>query len=143
MKIVTYEATGDWAAALRREASRPVGIVETRSEAELLGELARSPAAVAAIEVVESRLESAITMISKVARQFPRAAAVALTDRGLGRFESILREAGAAHVIYSTRQACEIVAIAQEHLASVGQNDFNAEEANFEQQILAHLPWGS
>jgi DNA-binding NarL/FixJ family response regulator len=143
MKIVIYEATGDWAVALRRELSPPVVVLETRSADEMFRELSQFPAAVAAVEITESRAESAIASVAKVSRQFPRAAVVALADRGLSRFESIVREAGAAHVVYSTRQAREIAAIAQQHLAGGDQNDFNAEDGSFEQQILARLPWGS
>jgi hypothetical protein len=143
MKIVIYEATGDWAVALRREALPPLGVVETRSTDELLRELSQSPAAVVAIEISASRIEDAIAKVAKIGRQFPRAVIVALTNRPLGRLEPIIRESGAAHVVSSTRQAAEITAIAQKHLASMDQNDFNAEEGNYEQQILAHLPWGS
>jgi hypothetical protein len=143
MKIVIYEATGSWATALRREASPPLGIVETRSMDELLRELSKSPTAVAAIEISTSPIESAIATAAKIARGFSRTVIVALADRILGRFEPIIRESGAAHVVYSTRQAAEIVAIAQKHLASMDENDFNAEEGNYEQQIFAHLPWDS
>jgi hypothetical protein len=143
MKIVIYEATGDWAAALRREAFPQNTIVETRSADELLRELSQSPLGVAAIEISVSRIESAIATVTRISGKFPRAAVVALADRGLSRFESIVREAGAVHVIFSIRQSCEIAAIAQKHLASCGQNDFNAEEGNYEQQILTRLPWGS
>jgi hypothetical protein len=143
MKIVIYEATGDWAAALRREASPPLGIAETRSMDELLDALSQSSAAVAAIEISTSRVESGIAAVVRISRQFPRASIVALADRALGGFEPIIRESGVAHVIYSARRAAEIAAIAQKHLASMDENDFNAEEDNYEQQIFARLPWGS
>ncbi|MCC7087246.1 MAG: hypothetical protein IT427_19765 [Pirellulales bacterium] len=142
MNIVIYEATGDWAAALRRENS-PQAIVETRSVDELLHELAKSVAVVAAIEITDRHIESSMTTISRVSRRFPRIAVVALTDRKLSRMEWFIRESGAAHVVFSTRYAREIAAVAQQHLAGRDQNEFNTEESNLANQYLGHLPWGA
>jgi hypothetical protein len=142
MKIVIYEAAGDWAAALRREVSPQIGIVETRTTDEIFRELTQSPTSIAAVEVAKGRAEIAIATIAKINRQFSHAIVVAVAARGMIGLEVLLREAGAMHAIFSTRQAREIAAIAQKHLASMDQNDFNAEEGNFDQQIAARLPLG-
>lgn len=127
--------------ALRRERLPHAAVVETRSIDQLLEELARSTAAVVAIEVADNRIESSIAAVAQTARWHPGAVIVALANRKLGGYETVLREVGAAHVVVSPRQAREIVAIASQRLAATGENDFNAEEGSLEQQILARLPW--
>jgi DNA-binding NarL/FixJ family response regulator len=141
MKLVIYETTGDWAAMLRREVMPQVVVVETRSLDDLQRELSQSSAAVVGIEISAGRVSSSITAVAQTARRFPNTAIVALASRGLRRYEAVLREAGATHVVFSSRQVGEIAAIVKRRLAAEPENDFNAEETSLEEQVFARLPW--
>lgn len=135
MKLLIYESTGDWAAAIRRAASR-LPMVELRSFDDLQAELSRWPASVAVIEVAAARVEPAVRVIRDLTMRFPNAVVVAAAERSLVRSERLLREVGASHVVFSPRCTGEIVDIARRRLAADGPNDFNAEEMS---QILSQL----
>jgi hypothetical protein len=141
-KLILFEYTGQWASALRRELPQGVALVETRSLADLQHELEQAPSAVVGMEIAGDRVETSLAAIGQLVGKFPHAVIVALAQRRLAGYESLLREAGAAHVVFSSRQISEIAAIAGRRLAAEPDNDFNAGELNWQQQLAARLPWG-
>jgi hypothetical protein len=136
MRLLIFESTGDWAAALRREFSVGVAIVQLRSLEDLWNELMHDPQAVVVMEVAADRMEPWAGAIEKVARYYPDTVMVAVGDRGLRECETVLREAGAAHVVFSPRSVAEIAAIARRRLAADGSNDFNAQRRTLVEQLI-------
>jgi hypothetical protein len=61
---------------------------------------------------------------------------IAVADRDLAAIRPLLREAGAAHVVFSPRMLRPALRMADRHLAAVGHT-----ESNGLSEIFAILPW--
>lgn len=138
-KVIFCEKSGRWAAALRRALrDEPVSIAETRSLSQCDEALAAAPASLVAIEVTSKTLESLVQTIARVRNELPFARVVGLLDNGLDQAEPVLREAGAADLFHSLRDAPALARLAQRHLAltsPAGQS--------FHEAIAERLPWKS
>lgn len=115
-RLIVCEREGRWAAALRREtAGTGVRIWETRSVPECCEEAAISPASFVVLEVQGNLLE-AMRFISWQRRAAPLVRWAATVSRELAACESLLREAGAVHVVTSPRRLWLLVQTACRHL---------------------------
>jgi hypothetical protein len=136
-RCIVCERTATWGGALRLPLQR-VGrrIVETRSLDDCWSEVAASPASLVAVEATLANLDSLVPWIRRLKAAFPRACVVVLGSRGLETGQWLLREAGAAHVVFSPRQWQPVVRICQRHLGAEPSAD-DAER----QRIWRRLPW--
>lgn len=138
-RLIVLEKTGRWAAALRCAGGRrELPIREVRSFEQAEREFAEQPATMAAIEVSPV---SAIKVASHLAawrKRFPDARFVALADPELAPLEPALRDAGAVHVVYATRDLAATVRLIRRHLARIPRPAMTLEESIFER-----LPWGA
>jgi hypothetical protein len=131
------EKSGRWAAALRRAAEKlelPIG--EVRSLEQVGRELAEQSAAIVALEI---GLPSLVRMTSQLAlwrTRFAAARFVLLADSELAPLDPMLRDAGAVHIVYATRDLAATVRLIRRHLARVPQLEMTLEES-----IVARLPW--
>lgn len=142
--VIFCEATGQWAAAARSCMPAEVPLVQTRSIGELIERLANNPMAIAAIEWQSERAAWLLDETVQLCRHFPRALVVVLASRAQAGWESVAREAGAAHCIVSTRRLPELTQIALQHRRICEQQSLASDDpADLEERILASLPWGS
>jgi len=136
-RLIVCEKTGTWATALRRElAKRSIRVYQTRSLAECFGDLAVFPASFLVLELRESIVEEMIEHLGRLSREYAGARAVILARRGMEPYEWLLREAGAAHVVFSPRRLAPVADMAQRHLAVAPEAPLPLPE-----RILAELPW--
>jgi len=142
--IVVCEKTGRWADALRLALTRPMpdmrlrvaDVRETRSLDECGEAVESSPESVVVVEARGSNLSMLPSWIANLCRRFPRALVVAVADRELGAIRPLLREAGAAHVVFSPRMLRPALRMADRHLATARPS-----ESNLYTEIYASLPW--
>ena len=142
--LIVCEKSGRWADFLRIALARPmpgirlrVGDVrETRSLDECAESVEASPESVVMVEARQSNLATLPTWIVNLCRRFPGALVIAVADRDLAAIRPLLREAGAAHVVFSPRMLRPPLRMADRHLAAVGHT-----ESNGLSEIFASLPW--
>ena len=136
-RFIVCERTATWGVALRLPLKQ-IGrrIVETRSLDDCWSEVAASPASLVGVEATTSNLESLVPWLQRLTATFPRTCVVVLGSRGLEAGEWLLREAGAAHVVFSPRQWQPVVRIAQRHLGAPPCPDDSER-----QRIWRRLPW--
>lgn len=136
-RCILCERTGTWAIALR-PALQQLGhrVYETRSLDACWDEIAASPASLAGIEVTTDTLEQVVAWMCRLRTAFASARVIALGHRGLECCQWVLREAGAAHVVYSPREIPEVVRLVQRHLGAAPERD-----ATDREQIWQRLPW--
>jgi len=137
-RVIVSEKTGYWTAVLR-QAMPSAGdrIHETRSMAECWRELGQSPASLVALELTPDNCESVVGSLVELSSRFHRARSVVLGPRGMESYEWILREAGAAHVLFSPRYAGIAARLIERHLAQAPQH-----QPTFHDSIRTRLPWG-
>jgi DNA-binding NtrC family response regulator len=138
-RIIVCEKTGSWATALRRALSSTTHRVhETRSLAECWRELEHSPASVIAFELTMENCEAVLEWLLDLSRRFPRARAIAMGPRLLKPFESLVREAGATHVLLSPRGVADAARLIERHVAQTPDD-----QLPFRQSVWSRLPWGN
>jgi hypothetical protein len=136
-RLIVCERTGEWSAGLRVElAESGVRLWECRRLAEAWTALAESPGSLVIAEVRRENLAELLQRLIWLDRDFPLARAVVVADRGLARYEWLLREAGAVHFLASPRKLAPLVRLAARHIASVP-----VPEQSLAEQIWATLPW--
>ncbi|HUE72694.1 MAG TPA: hypothetical protein VMP01_17545 [Pirellulaceae bacterium] len=138
-RLIICEKSGHWAAALRRAAGRhelPIG--EVRSPEQAQRELAQRPASILAIEVSAASVAKTASQVAAWRIRYPAAQFLLLADPDLNSLEPELREAGACHVVYSTRDLAATVRLIRRHLARAPRPHLSLEES-----IWAALPWPS
>lgn len=138
-RLIVVEKTGRWAAALRRVAGRgALPLTEVRSLDQTERELGGHPAALVAIEVGVSSLVRVSSRLALWRNRFAGARFLLLAEPELAPLESALRDAGAVHVIYSTRELAATVRLIRRQLARTPQSAMTLEES-----IWARLPWSA
>lgn len=138
-RLILCEKSGHWAAAMRRAAgSRELPIGEVRSYEQAQRELAERPASIVAIEVSAASVAKTASQVAAWRIRHPAAQFLLLADPDLNSLEPELREAGACHVVYSTRDLAATVRLIRRHLARAPQPQLSLEES-----ILASLPWSA
>jgi hypothetical protein len=118
-RVIVYERSGRWAAALRSRLPLETPRSETRSLGECSVELALSPGSLLALEVTERNLAAVVDLLSGLNRRDPLARAIVLAGEGMIASESLLREAGAVHVVTSTRAATVLAPVFENHFRRV------------------------
>jgi len=89
-----------------------------------------------AMELIPANIERVIGALGRIGRQYPDARAVVLSQRGLERYEWLLREAGAVHIVFSPRQLTRLASMIKRHLDAVP-----VVELPLAERILTELPW--
>jgi hypothetical protein len=136
-RLLVLEQSGNWAAALRRVGvDVGSGIRETRSVGECSAELSLAPASLLVVEITPTSAAAICTQIFAWESRFPDARAVVVMAPDLRRWEPLLREAGAVHVIDSARRAGEVVGLALRHWRQHPQRADGPRE-----RVWASLPW--
>jgi hypothetical protein len=110
---------------------------ETRTWAEAVQTLSRSPASLAVIELSLPRLERLLAWLPRLERDFPLAQAAIVAGRSMANYEGLLREAGAIYFTTTLRGLFPLAELALRHAARAPQPPVSAAE-----QIWAALPWG-
>lgn len=136
-RIIVSEKSGRWTAVLRQATlSASDRILQTRSMAECWRELEQSPASLVALELTPGNGESVAAFLVELSLRFHQASAIVLGQRGMEPYEWTLREAGAAHVLFSPRHADGAVRLIERHLAQAPQY-----RPTLRDSIYAGLPW--
>lgn len=138
-RIIVCEKTGSWASALRRAlSSNRNRVYETRSLAECGRELEQHPASVVALELTMENSEALVERLLDLSRRFPRARAIALGQHALKPLECLIREAGATHVLLSSRGVADAARLIERHMAEA-----TSDQLPFRQSMWSRLPWGN
>lgn len=134
--VIVCERSGAWATAIRRYLPAEIRLRQTRGLAECAAELSAAPQSLLALELTPGNLAGVLGLLSGLGRKFPLAAAVVLAERGLERYEWLLREAGAVHFTASPREPDDLARLAIRHFSRI-----SPPRAHFAAQIWDALPW--
>jgi hypothetical protein len=135
-RVIVYERSGRWAAALREQLPPEFSLAETRSLGECAAELALSPGSLLALEVTERNLSAIVDLLSSLNRRDSLARALVLASDGLAASDGLLREAGAVHFVTSTRAASALKQVFENHFRRVPLPPRNLADSVWES-----LPW--
>lgn len=146
--LVTYERTGDWAAAIRRSAERSFGetisFAETRSPTECRGRLSERRTTTAGLPLLlEFTFGSAMDVCELLAlhvRRFGDAPRIVVGSREVADYEPVVREAGATHFVTSVRDLRPSVATYLRYRDDP-RHVLLDEERTLIDRIRASLPW--
>ncbi len=134
--IVVCEKTGSWAAAIRRVLRPASGLVETRSWQACWQEVRSRTAALVALEVLPENAESVCRRLAEWTGRFRQVHVILLADRSLQRAEWLLREAGAAHVLFSPRDIVRLRPMLDRFLVQIPPS-----RITFREHVWSQLPW--
>ena len=134
---VVWEPGGSWGAHLK-QGLRGTGVVlkQCASLTECWRQLEQYPQSILLLVVAGADLEPVFEMLCRMGRRFSGARVVVALPRGYERQGWWLREAGATHVIHSSRELSSAAQLVRRHLAQAP-----AIEMTWAQRILASLPW--
>ena len=135
-RVIVYERSGRWAAALRPQLPPETPLAETRSLGECSAELALSPGSLLALEVTERNLAAVVDLLCGLSRRDPLARALVLAGDGMVASEALLREAGAVHFMTTTRAATGLEQVFENHFRRVPSPPKNLADSVWES-----LPW--
>jgi|GEM_PF-6548961 len=137
--------------AVRRAlAGLDVRTVRTVTADDARAELARVPRSVVTVEVAERSLAATLELID-AARRVRECRLVAVLPRGMERFEPLLRELGAVHVVVSARDLSCVREIVERHLLEPLRqasrevpfaDTFGQPERMFA-EAMSRLPWAN
>jgi pyocin large subunit-like protein len=111
-------------------------VYETRNLDACWDEIVASPASIAGIEVTADNLEQVVAWMCRLRTAFAAVRVIALGHRGLECCQWVLRQAGAAHVVFSPRDTQSVVQMVQRHLGAAPDKD-----ATDRERIWQRLPW--
>lgn len=135
-RLILCERTGRWAAALRRELlDVDIRVWETRTLDDCWTELKESPASFLVLELGPD-LDGLTRRMMQLPRRFPSAHWAAVTDCTPPDLEWWMREAGAVHVVASTRRVGPLAQMACRHLAQIP-----LPQQELTERIWSNLPW--
>ncbi|MEQ8790261.1 MAG: hypothetical protein RIC55_28455 [Pirellulaceae bacterium] len=135
---IVWEQTGCWAVALRR-GGLPAGcrLIETRSLDACREEVRQTPRAMVVCEATEQNLPRVLRLLVELQATSPETRAMVVGARAMQRHESLLREAGAVHAVFSPRRLSTTNAMLQRNMpAPVCTTD------SLEEFAWSRLPWG-
>lgn len=116
-KVIIYEKSGRWAAALRGVwPGWQRSLVETRSLPDLWRELSAAPSSLLLLEATTVNGLSVAKCVSDVQRTFPAAQMAVLVERALCEIVWPLRELGAIHAVVATRNVAQLVPLIEQQL---------------------------
>ena len=104
-RLIVCETTSKWAVALRRELSLTTDprVYETRSLEACWQQAVAYPASLVALEATAANLEPLVGSLQQYRLKLPRVRLVVLGNRQFVDSQWLLREAGAIHVMFSSR----------------------------------------
>ena len=118
--MVICEETGWWATAVRRFADDlPLSVLETSSLSSCIDLEGHRDLLFLIVEVRRSMLDELIPWSCQIRQRWKKTPWVAVANREMRRSEWFLREAGAAHVLFSPRQIGEAIAMLRRHLYAI------------------------
>lgn len=136
-RCILCERTGTWAVALRPWLQRTGHrVYETRSLDTCWDELVASPTSIVGVEVTADNLEQVVAWMCRLRTAFSTVRIIVLGGRGLECCQWLLREAGAAHVVFSPREVESVVGVVQRHLGTTSDNN-----ASDRERVWQRLPW--
>jgi hypothetical protein len=135
--VIVCERSGKWATAIGRHVPRGVRLLQTRNLADGAAALAGAPASLLAFEATTRNLAEVLELLAQCSRKFPLARTIILAEACLRPYESLLREAGALHVTFSSRELDGLAGTLVNHLALADRARTGAPES-----IWESLPWG-
>jgi len=135
---IVCEQTGHWAVALRC-GGLPAGgrLIETRTLDACREQLHKWPRAMTVCEATEHNLPRVLRFLVELQATSPGTRVTVVGPRTMKRHESLLREAGAIHAVFSPRRLRTTNAMLDRQ--TVRQTP---EAESFETFAWSRLPWG-
>lgn len=137
-RVIVCETTSRWAVSLRRQLPPLIvaRLLETRYWEDCWQEAVARPASLVAVEVTDANLEQLTTTLPRLPSRRADTVVVALLSRPWLSAQWLLREAGAVHVVVSTRAVGELVRLIERYWRRV-----MAAEAAMPMPPWHRLPW--
>lgn len=136
-RIVVFETTGKWAAALRRIAPKLISSIrETRGWTECRAELRDGPHSALIVELTAENLERTVDRLAELQSSFRHVRPMIVGDRKLRSLEWLMRDRGAVDVAFDVQRLRATARLLQRHLAAAPRP-----ELTMRQSIYARLPW--
>ncbi len=138
-RLIVCEATCKWTVALRRQLPRDSWsrLSETRSLDDCWRETRTSPTSIVVMEVTTANLEQLAERLPRFGTEFPRACVSVVGSRQLAATQWLMRELGAVHTVFSSRNLNSLVRIIQRHWSRIAGEDPTGDPFPWPQ-----LPWG-
>ena len=116
-RLIVCETTSKWAVALRRTIPPEVRppISETRGLEDCWQQAVASPLSVVILEVTTANLEQLAAALPAYRAKLPGTRVVVVGCRRLAAAEWLMRELGAVHVIFSSRDLKPLIGILRRH----------------------------
>jgi hypothetical protein len=136
--VVVCEKAGLWAAAWRRELSPLISLVETRFPDDAWRQLEVWPQGVLALEIRPQSAPQMVAMLTRAQTELPQVLCVAHLPETMADWELLVREAGAAAVVFTPRRLASAADLAERHLARAPRPQLSLRE-----QVWRQLPWNA
>ena len=139
MQIIVYDTSEYLATVLRAQAElTDIGVSCEPSWEEIRTTLEETPALFIVFRLSEPVIQDVVQCLAEVTRTTERAAAIVVADRGLERWEYVMREAGAKYFQCGHRNLAKIIQIAANHAKNQPTPQITLRE-----RIWSSLPWGT
>jgi len=132
-RLILCETTSKWAVALRRQLPaemHPV-LVETRRWEACWRQARESPGSIVLLELTSWNLELVAAQLVRYRSHLPLVTTVVLGARGMASAEWLVRELGAVHVVFSSRELLPLERLIERHWKRVARH----------QPAVAVRPW--
>jgi hypothetical protein len=134
--LVVCERTDKWVAAWRRELGTAAVAAETRTVEDAAAALRERPHGAVALEIEVAQLPQMVAQVAHWQRKFPHIYVVAQLTSDMRVWTGLLREAGAALVLTSTREVPAAAQQLQQHFARAPRPALSLRE-----ELWQKLPW--
>lgn len=136
---VVCERGGFWGVRLRQKL-RGDGVVVRRcgSVTQCWPDLELFPSSIVLLEAAEADLDDIFEFVCRIQRRFPRARSLVVLPRSCEQQQWWLREAGAVHVVRSSRELETVARLVRRHVQQAPANP-----KTWTEQVYAGLPWSS
>ena len=135
-RLIICENTRRWAVWIRL--STDVRAYETRTLTDCWDQVKQSPASFLVLELTPSNIESIIEFLPRVKRSCSDAQTAVVGNPDAGRYEWLVREAGAVEAVFSPRRLKPLTRIVRRHFRALLVNN----EQTLTERIRERLPWG-
>ena len=113
-----------------------IRVYETRYWEDCVQELDRSPSSIVGLELDNRNLEEIIAHLLHLPKTHPESRVMVLASREFEDAFNLVYEAGAVHVVASTRNLDSTARLVERHLESVRKV-----EREYRQVVRERLPW--
>jgi hypothetical protein len=135
-QILVCEKGNKWSIAFRRVLGPAFPLVETRSLAQCRQRWHTSPPGFVALELTADNAEAVLGHLLEFSRRWGHARAMVLAGPGWESQECVFREAGATHVLFSTRELGTV-----ERLVQRQRQLRHGPNLGFREFVWRSLPW--